>query len=122
MLDYSSQDDDVSPTIFHDDCEEVITYIEGLMRHPPARNPKDDDLNERYNTAAKNSLVDMDWRVLKYGENIFLGEVKKLVDLFVNLKNKIDNKYKRERAQRIKASSDLDDEMKRISQVIEDMD
>ncbi|KAG6451547.1 hypothetical protein O3G_MSEX007224 [Manduca sexta] len=122
LLDYSSQDDDVSPTIFHDDCEEVITYIEGLMRHPPARNPKDDDLNERYNTAAKNSLVDMDWRVLKYGENIFLGEVKKLVDLFVDLKNKIDNKNKRERAQRIKASSDLDDEMKRISQVIEDMD
>ncbi|XP_075988130.1 talin_middle and talin-RS domain-containing protein rhea isoform X2 [Anticarsia gemmatalis] len=122
LLDYSSQDDDVSPTIFHDNCEDVIAYIEGLMTRPPARSSKDDDLNERYNMAARNSLLDMDWRVLKYGENILLGEAKKLADLCVDVSNKIENKRKKDTLQRLKANNDLDSEMKRLSAVIEDMD
>ncbi|XP_064292938.1 talin-1 isoform X2 [Plodia interpunctella] len=122
LLDYSSQDDDVSPSVFHDNCEEIITYIEGLMRKAPRRMPKDDDLNERYNTAAMNSLVDMDWRVLKYGENIFLGEVKKLVDLFIELDDRAVIKRKRDKLNRLRVNNDLDNEMKRLSQVIEDLD
>lgn len=88
----------------------------------PKRYVKDDDLNDRYNLAAKNSLVDMDWRVLKYGENILLGEVKKLVDLFVELNDKFESVRKRDKLQRLRASSALDNEMKRLSQVIEDLD
>lgn len=122
LLDYSSQDDDVSPTIFHDNCEEIITYIESLLTRPPARSAKDDDLNERYNMAARNSIVDMDWRVLKYGENILLGEVKKLADLCKDIADKAENKRKRDTLQRIKANNDLDNEMKRLSAVIEHLD
>lgn len=121
LLDYSSQDDDVSPSIFHDNCEEIIAYIENLMRDPK-KCVKDDDLNDRYNLAAKNSLVDMDWRVLKYGENILLGEIKKLVDLFVELCDKFEGVRKRAKLQKLRASSALDNEMKRLSQVIEDLD
>ncbi|KAI5632790.1 i/LWEQ domain-containing protein [Phthorimaea operculella] len=121
LLDYSSQDDDVSPTIFHDDAEEVISYIEKLMKYVPKKE-KDDNLNERYNLAARNSLVDMDWRVLKYGENILLGEVKKLVDFTVDFGDRSENKRKRDMLKRLKASSDLDKEMNRLSQVIEDLD
>ncbi|KAJ8706954.1 hypothetical protein PYW08_011088 [Mythimna loreyi] len=122
LLDYSSQDDDVSPTIFHDNCEEVITYIENLMTIPPVRSLKNDDLNERYNVAAKNSLLDMDWRVLKYGENILLGEVKKLADLVHDIGDRVENKRKIDKIQRIKANNDLDTEMKRLSAVIENID
>ncbi|KAH9632859.1 hypothetical protein HF086_013646 [Spodoptera exigua] len=122
LLDYSSQDDDVSPTIFHDNCEEIITYIENEMTIPPVRSLKNDDLNERYNLAAKNSLLDMDWRVLKYGENILLGEVKKLVDMVHDLGDKEENKRKRDKIQRLKANNDLDTEMKRLSAVIENLD
>ncbi|XP_022816795.1 talin-1 isoform X3 [Spodoptera litura] len=122
LLDYSSQDDDVSPTIFHDNCEEIITYIENKMTIPPVRSLKNDDLNERYNLAAKNSLLDMDWRVLKYGENILLGEVKKLVDMVHDLGDREENNRKREMIQRTKANNDLDSEMKRLSTVIENLD
>ncbi|XP_048001972.1 talin-1 isoform X2 [Leguminivora glycinivorella] len=121
LLDYSSQDDDVSPSVFHDNCEEIIAYIERLMKNPEKRKV-DDDLNLRYNLAAKNSLVDMDWRVLKYGENILLGEVKTLVDLFIDYNERAENKRKRAVIMRLKANDDLDKEMKRLSQVIEDMD
>ncbi|XP_049882474.1 talin-1 isoform X3 [Pectinophora gossypiella] len=122
LLDYSSQDDDVSPSIFHDDCEEVIAYIETLMKNVIKRAIKDEGLNERYNLVARNSLVDMDWRVLKYGENIFLGEIKKLVDLTADTGDKAERKRKKDVLQRLKANSDLDNEMKRLSQVIEDLD
>ncbi|XP_050558739.1 talin-1 [Spodoptera frugiperda] len=122
LLDYSSQDDDVSPTIFHDNCEEIITYIENKMAIPPVRSLKNDDLNERYNLAAKNSLLDMDWRVLKYGENILLGEVKKLVDMVHDLGDREENKRKVDKIQRMKANNDLDTEMKRLSAVIENLD
>lgn len=122
LLDYSSQDDDVSPTIFHDNCEEVIAYIESLMTRPPARSSKDDDLNERYNVAARNSLIDMDWRVLKYGENILLGEVKKLVDLCRDITDKIERRKRKDTVQRLQANNDLDHEMKRLSAVLEDLD
>nr|XP_049697783.1 talin-1 isoform X16 [Helicoverpa armigera] len=122
LLDYSSQDDDVSPTIFHDNCEEIITYIENLMTIPPVRSLKNDDLNERYNLAAKNSLLDMDWRVLKYGENILLGETKKLADLAKDIGDKVENKRKIDMIQRLKANHDLDSEMKRLSAVIENLD
>ncbi|XP_063391701.1 talin-1 [Cydia fagiglandana] len=121
LLDYSSQDDDVSPSVFHDNCEEIIAYIERLMKNP-AKRGVDDDLNIRYNMAAKNSLLDMDWRVLKYGENILLGEIKTLVDLFIDYNERAENKRKRAMIQRLKANDDLDKEMKRLSQVIEDMD
>lgn len=121
LLDYSSQDDDISPSVFHDNCEEVITYIENLM-HSPVKSRKNDDLNERYNLAARNSLLDMDWRVLKYGENIFLGEIMKLVDLLIDVYDKNEKSRKRDLLQRLKANSDLDNEMKRLSQVIEDLD
>ncbi|XP_063370870.1 talin-1 [Cydia amplana] len=121
LLDYSSQDDDVSPSVFHDNCEEIIAYIERLMKNPQKREV-DDDLNIRYNLAAKNSLLDMDWRVLKYGENILLGEVKTLVDLFIDYNERAENKRKRAMIQRLRANDDLDKEMKRLSQVIEDMD
>lgn len=122
LFDYSSQDDDVSPSVFYDNCEEVITYIESLMTIPPIRSHKNDDLNERYNMAATNSLLDMDWRVLKYGENIFLGEVKKLADLVHDIGDRVENKRKIEKIQRIKANNDLDTEMKRLSAVIENID
>lgn len=118
-LDYSSQDDDVSPSIFHDNCVEIIAYIENNMKNPK-KIPKDDDLNERYNLAARNSLVDMDWRVLKYGENILLGEIKELVDVVLDLTDKVEKRKKRD-IQRVKAKNDLDLEMKRISQVLEDL-
>lgn len=121
LLDYSSQDDDISPSIFHDNCEEVITYIENQM-HSPVKSRKNDDLNERYNMAARNSLLDMDWRVLKYGENILLGEIRKLVDLLIDVSDKHEKRRKRDLLQRLKANSDLDNEMKRLSQVIEDLD
>lgn len=122
LLDYSSQEDDVSPSVFYDNCEEIISYIERTMKKPPKVTVKDDDLNERYNIAARNSLIDMDWRILKYGENIFLGEVKKLVDLFVEVFDRFDNKRKREKILHLKANDDLENEMKRLSQVIEDLD
>ncbi|XP_013176171.1 PREDICTED: talin-1 isoform X2 [Papilio xuthus] len=122
LLDYSSQDDDVSPSIFHDNCEEAIAYIESLMRKTPERNVKDDDLNVRYNLTSRNSIFDMDWRVLKYGENIFLGELKKLVDIVVQISDKDELKRKQDTLKRIKATTDLDKEMKRLSQVIEDLD
>ncbi|GBP64326.1 Talin-1 [Eumeta japonica] len=123
LLDYSSQDDDVSPSIFHDDCEEIVSYIESFMINPPKSNIiADEDLNDRYNIAARNSLVDMDWRVLKYGENIFLGEIKKMVDLFVEVSDQLEHKRRREKLQRLRVSSDLDKEMKRLSQVVEDLD
>lgn len=92
------------------------------MRNPPARNPKDDDLNERYNVVAKNSLVDMDWRVLKYGENILLGEIKKLVDMLQVISHKAENKRKRDMKLKMSVKSDLDDEMRKLSQVIESID
>ncbi|KPJ17353.1 Talin-1 [Papilio machaon] len=122
LLDYSSQDDDVSPSIFHDNCEEAIAYIESLMRKTPERSIKDDDLNVRYNLTSRNSIFDMDWRVLKYGENIFLGELKKLVDIVVQISDKDEVKRKQDTLKRIKATTDLDKEMKRLSQVIEDLD
>lgn len=122
LLDYSSQDDDVSPSIFHDNCEEAIAYIESLMRKTPERSIKDDDLNVRYNLTSRNSIFDMDWRVLKYGENIFLGELKKLVDIVVQISDKDEVKRKQDTLKRIKATTDLDIEMKRLSQVIEDLD
>ncbi|CAH2056199.1 unnamed protein product, partial [Iphiclides podalirius] len=122
LLDYSSQDDDVSPSIFHDNCEEIIAYIEGLMREVPAKSVKDDDLNLRYNLSSRNSIFDMDWRVLKYGENIFLGELKKLVNAVVRLGENDEQKRKEDTLRRKKATSDLDNEMKRLSQVIEDLD
>lgn len=121
LLDYSSQDDDVSPSVFHDNCEEIVAYIEGLMRSVVKRKV-DEDLNVRYNLAARNSLVDMDWRVLKYGENILLGEVRELVDLFVDLDEKVESDRKRKMKLRLRANDDLDNEMKRLSQVIEDLD
>lgn len=121
LLDYSSQDDDISPSIFHDNCEEVITYIANLM-HSPVKSRKNDDLNERYNVAARNSLLDMDWRVLKYGENILLGEIRTLVDLLIDVYDKNEKRRKKDILQRLKANSDLDNEMKRLSQVIEDLD
>lgn len=92
------------------------------MTAPPARSTKGDGLNERYNVAAKNSLLDMDWRVLKYGENILLGEVKELVDLAKDIGDKVDNNRKRDMFQRLKANNDLDKEMKRLSAVIENLD
>lgn len=88
----------------------------------PTKSVKDDDLNERYNVAARNSLLDMDWRVLKYGENIFLGEVKKLVDLTDDIFDRVDRRRKRDMMQKLRANTDLDNEMKRLSQVIEDLD
>lgn len=121
LLDYSSQDDDVSPSVFHDNCEEVIAYIESLMKNP-SKSTKDDDLNERYNVTARNSLLDMDWRVLKYGENILLGEIKKFVDLTDDIFDQVDRRRKRDMMQKLKANSDLDNEMKRLSQVVEDLD
>lgn len=121
LLDYSSQDDDVSSSVFYDNCEDVITYIENLMKNPQKRNI-DDDVNDRYNMAARNSLIDMDWRVLKYGENILLGEIKKLVDFVTEVYDRAENKRKRDVLYRLKANSDLDNEMKRLSRVIEDMD
>lgn len=122
-MDYSSQDDDVSPSIFHDNCEEVIGYIESLMKYPnTTRKLLRDDVNDRYNMAARNSLIDMDWRVLKYGENILLGEIKKFVDFVADVSDKLENKRKREIIYRLKVNNDLDNEMKRMSQVIEDMD
>ncbi|CAG4949257.1 unnamed protein product [Parnassius apollo] len=122
LLDYSSQDDDVSPSIFHDNCEEAIAYIEGLMVEVPEKSLKDDDLNVRYNLTSRNSIFDMDWRVLKYGENIFLGELKKLIDKFIQLCEKQEFKRKQDTLKIMKASSDLDNEMNRLSQVIEDLD
>ncbi|XP_068621832.1 talin-1-like [Battus philenor] len=122
LLDYSSQDDDVSPSIFHDNCEEAIAYIESLMANVPERSLKDDDLNVRYNLTSRNSIFDMDWRVLKYGENIFLGDLKKLVDVVVQVCDKDESKRKQDTLKRMKASSDLDNEMKRLSQVIEDLE
>lgn len=121
LLDYSSQDDDVSPSIFHDNCEDVIAYIETLMNYP-VKEVKDDDANERYNLTARNSLVDMDWRVLKYGENILLGEIKKLVDLTVDVFDKRDMVKKKNLLNKLRVNSDLDTEMNRLSQVIEDLD
>ncbi|KAL0809871.1 hypothetical protein ABMA28_011355 [Loxostege sticticalis] len=121
LLDYSSQDDDVSSSVFYDNCEDVITYIENLMKNPQKRNI-DDDVNDRYNMAARNSLIDMDWRVLKYGENILLGEIKKLVDFVTEVYDRAENKRKRDVLYRLKANSDLDNEMKRLSRVIEVMD
>ncbi|CAH0404281.1 unnamed protein product [Chilo suppressalis] len=121
LLDYSSQDDDVSPSIFHDNCEEIVAYIEKHMKTPGTR-ICDDDVNDRYNMAARNSLVDMDWRVLKYGENIFLGELRKLIDIVIEIADRMENKRKRAMLSRLKANNDLDNEMKRISQVIEDLD
>ncbi|XP_028167577.1 talin-1 isoform X13 [Ostrinia furnacalis] len=121
LLDYSSQDDDVSPSVFHDNCEEVTAYIENLMKNP-TKTVIDDDVNDRYNMAARNSLIDMDWRVLKYGENILLGEIKKLVDFVGDVFDKQENKRKRDVLYRLKANNDLDNEMQRLSQVIEDMD
>ncbi|CAG9134195.1 unnamed protein product [Plutella xylostella] len=121
LLDYSSQDDDVSPTIFHDNCEEIIGYIESFMRNPN-KVPKDDDVNEKYNIAARNSLVDMDWRVIKYGENILLGEIKSLVDVYVDISDREENRRRREKIVRLKANTELDSEMKRLSQVVDDME
>ncbi|XP_037872842.1 talin-1 isoform X5 [Bombyx mori] len=121
LLDYSSQDDDVSPTIFHDDCEEIVAYIESRMRRP-TRTPEDEGLNERYNAAARYSIVDMDWRVLKYGENILLGEVKKLLDLCLQLSDRNDSRRKDESLQRLRASTQLDTEMHTLSRVIEHLD
>ncbi|XP_045782666.1 talin-1 isoform X6 [Maniola jurtina] len=121
LLDYSSHDDDVSPTIFHDSCEELIAYIESKMVKPPARFIND-DVNTRYNLASRNSLFDMDWRVVKYGENIFLSELKKLVDLFISCTDKDENRKRRHAQEKVKASSDLDSEMKRLSQVMDDLD
>ncbi|VVD01404.1 unnamed protein product [Leptidea sinapis] len=121
LLDYSSQDDDISPSIFYDSCEEMIAYIENLMTNPTER-LVNDDVNTRYNLAAKNSLFDMDWRVLKYGENIFLGELKKLVDLCVECFIKVENKRKRNIKQLKTVTNELDTEMKRLSQVVEDLD
>ncbi|XP_047524858.1 talin-1 isoform X1 [Pieris napi] len=121
LLDYSSQDDDISPSIFHDSCEELITYIEDLMTQPISREIND-DVNARYNIAAKNSLFDMDWRVLKYGEGIFLAELRKFIDVCVDVAKKADNRRKRNARQFKVVSSDLDSEMKRLSQVVEDLD
>ncbi|XP_069364128.1 talin-1 [Maniola hyperantus] len=121
LLDYSSHDDDVSPTIFHDSCEELIAYIESKMIKPPARFTND-DVNTRYNLASRNSLFDMDWRVVKYGENIFLSELKKLVDLFISCTDKDENRKRRHAQEKVKASSDLDSEMTRLSQVMDDLD
>ncbi|CAG4965789.1 unnamed protein product [Colias eurytheme] len=121
LLDYSSQDDDISPSIFYDSCEELIAYIENLMVNPPER-VIDDDLNMRYNMAAKNSLFDMDWRVLKYGESIFLGELRKLIDLCADCFKKAENRRKRNEREIEMVTSDLDTEMKRLSQVVEDLD
>lgn len=121
LLDYSSHDDDVSPTIFHDSCEELITYIENKMIKPPPRFTND-DVNTRYNMASRNSLFDMDWRVVKYGENIFLSELKKLIDLFINCTEKDENRKRRHAQAKDKANSDLDSEMKRLSQVMDDLD
>lgn len=121
LLDYSSQDDDVSPSIFHDNCEDIIAYIESLMNYP-VKGLKDDEVNERYNLTARNSLFDMDWRVLKYGENIFLGEIKKLVDITVDTFDKHNNVKKRDLLHKIRVNTDLDTEMNRLSQVIEDLD
>ncbi|CAH0716781.1 unnamed protein product, partial [Brenthis ino] len=118
LLDYSSHDDDVSPTIFHDSCEEMITYIESKMSKPTSR-VQNDDVNTRYNLASRNSLFDMDWRVVKYGETIFLGELRKLIDLCLDTFEKADNRKRRHTE---KVSSDLDNEMKRLSQVMDDLD
>lgn len=92
------------------------------MIKPPARVIRNDGLNERYNVAAKNSLLDMDFRVLKYGENILLGELKKLVDHVKDIGDREDNRNKRDLLQRMRANNDLDNEMKRLSAVIEDLD
>lgn len=121
LLDYSSHDDDVSPTIFHDSCEELTTYIENKMIKPPPRSTND-DVNTRYNMASRNSLFDMDWRVVKYGENIFLSELKKLIDLFINFTEKDENRKRRHAQAKDKANSDLNSEMKRLSQVMDDLD
>lgn len=121
LLDYSSQDDDVSPSIFHDNCEDVIAYIESLMNYP-VKFVKDDEINERYNLTARNSLVDMNWRVLKYGENILLGEIKKLVDLTVDTFDRLEKAKKRDVLNKLRVNSALDTEMNRLSQVIEDLD
>lgn len=118
LLDYSSHDDDVSPTIFHDSCEEMITYIESKMSKPTSR-VQNDDVNTRYNLASRNSLFDMDWRVVKYGETIFLGELRKLIDLCLDSFEKADNRKRRNTE---KVNSDLDNEMKRLSQVVDDLD
>lgn len=122
LLDYSSQDDDVSPSLFYDNCEEVIGYIETKLKRPSKIIVKNDELNDRYNLAARNSVVDMDWRVIKYGENILLGEVKKLVDLVVELSEKCDNDRKKDVILREKANNELDHEMKRLSQFMEEID
>ncbi|XP_050359192.1 talin-1 isoform X1 [Nymphalis io] len=121
LLDYSSHDDDVSPTIFHDSCEEMISYIESKMLKPSPR-LSNDDVNMRYNLTSRNSLFDMEWRVLKYGESIFLGELRKLVDLCVDSFDKADNRKRRNAQDGSKTSSDLDIEMKRLSQVMDDLD
>ncbi|XP_052742695.1 talin-1 isoform X2 [Bicyclus anynana] len=121
LLDYSSHDDDVSPTIFHDSCEELIAHIESKMIKPPARFTND-DVNTRYNIASRNSLFDMDWRVVKYGENIFLAELKKLVDLYLSCIDKDENRKRRHAQEKDRATSDLDSEMKRLSQVMDDLD
>ncbi|XP_045457678.1 talin-1 [Melitaea cinxia] len=121
LLDYSSHDDDVSPTIFHDSCEEMIAYIESKMEKPSPR-LINDDVNIRYNLTSRNSLFDMDWRVVKYGESIFLGELRKLVDLCVDTFDKAENRKKRKAIVFTKVNTDLDSEMKRLSQVIDDLD
>ncbi|XP_064075627.1 talin-1 isoform X3 [Vanessa tameamea] len=121
LLDYSSHDDDVSPTIFHDSCEEMISYIESKMLKPSPR-LINDDVNMRYNLTSRNSLFDMEWRVLKYGESIFLGELRKLVDLCVDSFDKADSRKRRNAQDANKPSTDLDIEMKRLSQVMDDLD
>lgn len=88
----------------------------------PVKGIEDDDVNERYNLTARNSLVDMDWRVLKYGENILLGEVKKLVDLTVDTFDVVEKVKKRNALNKLRVNKDLDLEMNRLSQVIEDLD
>lgn len=121
LLDYSSHDDDVSPTIFHDSCEEMIAYIESKMEKPSPR-LINDDVNIRYNLTSRNSLFDMDWRVVKYGESIFLGELRKLVDLCVDTFDKAENRKRRNAQVLTKVNTDLDGEMKRLSQVVDDLD
>lgn len=87
----------------------------------PVRVKKDEDLNVRYNLTARNSLVDMNWRVLKYGENIFLGEVKKLVDYTVDVFDIVDKERRKVALKTLRANNDLDKEMNRLSQVIENL-
>ncbi|XP_041983906.1 talin-1 isoform X4 [Aricia agestis] len=121
LLDYSSQDDDISPTIFYDSCEEMITYIESRMLNSPKREINE-DVNVRYNLAARNSLFDMDWRVVKYGESIFLGELRKMIDLYLDCADRAVRRRKRKEEEMNTANTELDREMKRLSQIVEDLD